>query len=157
MYQTQLSIGMKILMERDFLFQERVGGCESTVGCRAMKQSEVVVVRECVTYELKMEARGKSRFRSAAVVCLALALSGIIFLGYFCPDQVCALSSARVRPPEPAPDPSAWADNLGRPLDAVAGLSYDDVQNDNFQFDINAHDVMVIILNNLNSLYIAVN
>jgi hypothetical protein len=40
-------------------------------------------------------------------------------------------------------------DNLGKPLQqnliANPGLSYEEVLNDDFQFDMNAHDVMVFL------------
>lgn len=40
-------------------------------------------------YEIKrMETRSKSRLRSVILICLALAVSGIIGFGYFCNDQV---------------------------------------------------------------------
>lgn len=113
-----------------------------------------LLVRESVTFEIKMESRSRSKFRGIVLMCLILAVSGIIYLGYFCPDQVCALTSSR----EPVTPWSEWTfryplqDNLGKPLVASAmklsspgGLSYDEVLNDNFQFDMNAHDVMVFL------------
>lgn len=43
------------------------------------------------TYEIKkMEPR--RRLRSVVFICLALAIAGIIGFGYFCPDQVSALT-----------------------------------------------------------------
>ena len=39
-------------------------------------------------YEIKkMEPR--SRLRSIVLICMVLAVAGIIGFGYFCPDQVC--------------------------------------------------------------------
>lgn len=35
----------------------------------------------------------RSRLRAVVGVCLVLALAGMLYLGYFCPDHVCALSS----------------------------------------------------------------
>ena len=35
----------------------------------------------------------RSRLRGIVGICLLLALAGMLYLGYFCPDHVCALSS----------------------------------------------------------------
>lgn len=114
-----------------------------------------VLLRESVTYEIKMESRSKSRLRSFVMICILLALSGIVYFGYFCSDQVCPFTPQR----------NSWSDawmlkfpiqdNLGKPLalhsnpinskSTNPGLSYDDVLNENFQFDMNAHDVMVFL------------
>uniref|UniRef100_A0A224XP14 Heparan-sulfate 6-O-sulfotransferase n=1 Tax=Panstrongylus lignarius TaxID=156445 RepID=A0A224XP14_9HEMI len=113
-----------------------------------------VLLRESVTYEFKMETRSKNKFRNFIMFCMFLALTGIIYFSYFCSDQVCALT----------PRKPSWAewnskipvqDNLGKPLSLHSnpynskssnpGLSYDDVLNENFQFDMNAHDVMVFL------------
>ncbi|KAK3926817.1 Heparan-sulfate 6-O-sulfotransferase 1 [Frankliniella fusca] len=113
-----------------------------------------LLLRESLTYEIKMESRSKSKLRGFIPVCLLLAVGGIVYVGYFCPDHVCALTSRD----------SSWTDltakvpiqdNLGKPLmihsnpvnlkAANPGLSYDDVFNENFQFDMNAHDVMVFL------------
>lgn len=112
------------------------------------------LLRESVAYEIKMESRSKSRLRSFILICLVLAVSGIVYVGYFCPDHVCALTSR---------EPS-WADlTMKFPVQEKmrkalvfranpenvktfnVGLSYDDVLNENFQFDMNAHDVMVFL------------
>jgi heparan sulfate 6-O-sulfotransferase HS6ST1 len=113
-----------------------------------------VYLRESVTYEIKMESRCRSKLRGIIFMCMLLAVSGIVYFGYFCPEQVCALTSRD----------TSWADwtfripvqdNFGKPLPlhsnpftskiASPGLSYDDVLNENFQFDMNAHDVMVFL------------
>ncbi|KAJ4428894.1 Heparan-sulfate 6-O-sulfotransferase 1 [Periplaneta americana] len=113
-----------------------------------------VYLRESVTYEIKMESRSRSRLRGVVLMCILLAVSGIVYFGYFCPEQVCALTSRD----------TSWSDwtfrfpiqdNLGKPLPihsnpvnskvSSPGLSYDDVLNENFQFDMNAHDVMVFL------------
>lgn len=117
-----------------------------------------LLLRESVTYEIKMESRSaKSKFRTFIMICIFLALSGIIYFGYFCSDQVCALTAQK------SVSWTEWTlkfppiqDNLGKPLEAIhtnpinskitnPGLSYDDVLNENFQFDMNAHDVMVFL------------
>ncbi|EFN83037.1 heparan-sulfate 6-O-sulfotransferase 1-B [Harpegnathos saltator] len=114
-----------------------------------------------------MESRPRrTRLRSVVGVCLLLALSGIIYLGYFCPDHVCALTNREikesVRLSEGLLSPvgsglssvSIEVDRNGLmsvhpafKLQSVQGsLGYDDVfANDTFQFDINAHDVMVFL------------
>lgn len=113
-----------------------------------------VLLRESVTYEFKMETRSKNKFRNFIMFCMFLALTGIIYFSYFCSDQVCALTPRK-------PTWSDWntklavQDNLGKPLSLHSnpynskssnpGLSYDDVLNENFQFDMNAHDVMVFL------------
>lgn len=41
-----------------------------------------------------METRSRgTRLRAIVGICLILALAGIIYFGYFCPDDVCALSN----------------------------------------------------------------
>lgn len=43
---------------------------------------------------------------------------------------------------------AGYQDNLGRPLPSSLskpGMSYDEVLHDDFQFDIDAHDVMVFL------------
>jgi len=122
-----------------------------------------VLLRESVTYEIKMEPNSKGKIRTLVLCCVALAIFGIIYLGYFCPEQVCALSSYHSHfEAQTLKDRTAILpihDNLGRPLSFLsnpsrsalsnpgAGLSYDDVFNGNFQreFDMNGHDVMVFL------------
>ncbi|XP_013106742.1 heparan-sulfate 6-O-sulfotransferase 2 [Stomoxys calcitrans] len=143
-------------------------------------------------YEIqKMEPR--SKIRTITAICLFLAIAGIIGFGYFCQDQVCALSKrSMILQPDippyndiPAPPPgaigaaSAQAASTGaimvhhqshgqhgqqqqqahfpsalastksiqqnNIIIANAGLSYDDVLNDDFQFDMDGHDVMVFL------------
>lgn len=124
----------------------------------------------------RMESRHprRHRLRSVVGVCLFLALTGIVYLGYFCPDHVCALTSREIKesvrlseslsvaaavPPVVAGSAalSSVSVELDRngllsvhpafKLQSVQGsLGYDDVfANDTFQFDINAHDVMVFL------------
>ncbi|TMW50563.1 hypothetical protein DOY81_004349 [Sarcophaga bullata] len=145
-------------------------------------------------YEIKkMEPR--SKIRTIIVFCLFLAIAGIIGFGYFCQDQVCALTKRSLIlqpdllsyndiPPQPPLPPgaigSASIQSVAtgalmvhqhqqlqqqqqqqqlQPLPlastktiqqnniiiANAGLSYDDVLNDDFQFDMDGHDVMVFL------------
>ncbi|XP_047523283.1 heparan-sulfate 6-O-sulfotransferase 2 [Pieris napi] len=95
-------------------------------------------------YEIKkMEPR--SKLRKVILFCLLLSLFGMVAFGYFCPDQVCAMSS-RERVAESMA--LSYAEAPGRPLPDVIvqpGLSYDEVLHDDFRFDLNAHDVMVFL------------
>lgn len=121
----------------------------------------------------RMESRHprKNRLRSIVGICLFLALTGIIYLGYFCPDHVCALTNREIResiglseslsiPGSPVAGSAALSSvsiELDRngllsvhpafKLQSIQGsLGYDDIfANDTFQFDINAHDVMVFL------------
>ncbi|XP_047363376.1 heparan-sulfate 6-O-sulfotransferase 2 isoform X2 [Vespa velutina] len=116
-----------------------------------------------------MESRTRrSRLRSVVGICLFLALTGIVYLGYFCPDHVCALTnrqdikdSARISEGLSLGAPAAALSSVSIEIDknglfsvhpafklqSIQGsLGYDDVfANDTFQFDINAHDVMVFL------------
>nr|CAD7263679.1 unnamed protein product [Timema shepardi] len=127
---------------------------KKSVEVQVFDRDFAVYLRESITYEIKMESRSRNKLRGAILICILLAVSGIVYFGYFCPDQVCALTSRD----------ATWSDwtfrlpihdNLGRPLalhsDPVSnkivspGMSYDEVLNENFQFDMNAHDVMVFL------------
>lgn len=124
--------------------------------------------RKRTTTTTTMEPRHtrRARLRSIVGVCLGLALTGIVYLGYFCPDHVCALTSREikesVRVSEGLAGPVAAAlssvsvelDKNGLlsvhpafKLQSIQGsLGYDEIfANDTFQFDINAHDVMVFL------------
>uniref|UniRef100_A0A2C9GSU1 Heparan-sulfate 6-O-sulfotransferase n=1 Tax=Anopheles atroparvus TaxID=41427 RepID=A0A2C9GSU1_ANOAO len=122
--------------------------------------SDLTLLLSSGVYEIKkMEPR--RRLRPIAIVCLFLTIAGIVGFGYFCPDQVCALS--RREPVGLGGGPMASTglelagggggsyehDNLGKPVQqnllANPGLSYEEVLNDDFQFDMNAHDVMVFL------------
>ncbi|XP_066256490.1 heparan-sulfate 6-O-sulfotransferase 2 [Euwallacea similis] len=102
--------------------------------------SDIALVLPNGVYEIKqMEARS-SRLKRICIFCLALCLFGIFGFGYFCPEKVCALSSRDVVPPVD--------DNMGKPLllgSNKIGLSYDDMLNDDFAFDMDSHDVMVFL------------
>lgn len=121
------------------------------------------------TTTMMMESRHprRARLRRVVGVCLFLALTGIVYLGYFCPDHVCALTnreikeSVRVSESLSAPVGPAALSSVSIEVDkngmlsahpafklqSIQGsLGYDDVfANDTFQFDINAHDVMVFL------------
>uniref|UniRef100_A0A453Z3I8 Heparan-sulfate 6-O-sulfotransferase n=1 Tax=Anopheles quadriannulatus TaxID=34691 RepID=A0A453Z3I8_ANOQN len=129
--------------------------------------SDLTLLLSSGVYEIKkMEPRWRLR-RPIIVVCLFLAIAGIIGFGYYCPDQVCALSRREVTSSVGlagggmASGSSGGGgglaeltagyehDNLGKPVQqnllANPGLSYEEVLNDDFQFDMNAHDVMVFL------------
>ncbi|VEN34206.1 unnamed protein product [Callosobruchus maculatus] len=86
----------------------------------------------------QMESRS-SRLKQACILVLGMCIFGIFGLGYYCPDKVCALSPAQTLRIE---------NNIGKPLRRVsskAGLSYDDMLNEDFSFDMDSHDVMVFL------------
>lgn len=57
--------------------------------------SDFAVFLPSGVYEIKkMEPR--RRLRSIALICLVLAVAGIIGFGYFCPDQVTMTSASKV-------------------------------------------------------------
>ncbi|CAG2063581.1 unnamed protein product [Timema podura] len=113
---------------------------KKSVEVQVFDRDFAVYLRESITYEIKMESRSRNKLRGAILICILLA--------------VCALTSRD----------ATWSDwtfrlpihdNLGRPLalhsDPISnkivspGMSYDEVLNENFQFDMNAHDVMVFL------------
>ncbi|XP_029677444.1 heparan-sulfate 6-O-sulfotransferase 2 [Formica exsecta] len=138
-------------------------------------EEEEVVLREVNLCDgrfattMMMESRHprRARLRRIIGICLFLALTGIVYLGYFCPDHVCALTnreikeSIRVSESLSVPVGSAALSSVSIEFDkngllsvhpafklqSIQGsLGYDDVfANDTFQFDINAHDVMVFL------------
>lgn len=114
-----------------------------------------------------METRS-NRLRGVVGICVLLALTGIVYLGYFCPDHVCALSNRDIKESARfsegfavqgtgASGPTSSSGEIYRnslvpihpsfKLQSIQGsLGYDDIfNNDTFQFDINAHDVMVFL------------
>ncbi|XP_046614796.1 heparan-sulfate 6-O-sulfotransferase 1-B isoform X1 [Neodiprion virginianus] len=102
----------------------------------------------------RMEPRvWRTRLRGVAGICLVLALTGIVYLGYFCPDHVCALTNRDLKESTRLSEgfTSGVVDRnfQGHPsfrLQSIQGsLAYEDVINNTFQFDINAHDVMVFL------------
>ncbi|KAJ8939940.1 hypothetical protein NQ318_007868 [Aromia moschata] len=101
--------------------------------------SDIAVLLPNGVYEIKQMETKSSRLKQICLFCLALCVFGIFGFGYFCPDKVCALSSKET---------SLLEDNLGKPLTHTSnkvGLSYDDMLNDDFSFDMDSHDVMVFL------------
>ncbi|KAJ6635297.1 Heparan-sulfate 6-O-sulfotransferase 3-B, partial [Pseudolycoriella hygida] len=102
-------------------------------------------------YEIKkMEPRPK--IRTIIVICIFLAVAGIIGFGYFCPDQVCALtkreatnadiSAALLQSHHQSEKNEKSSHSI---VNSNVGLSYEEVLNEDFQFDMDAHDVMVFL------------
>lgn len=61
---------------------------------------------------------------------------------------MCALTKREAVSPTDLDFTNSFQTNFGKPLQQVAlnpGLSYEDVQKDDFQFDMDAHDVMVFL------------
>lgn len=122
----------------------------------------VPILTQEITYSASaamVDSRSRStRLRGIVGICLLLALTGIVYLGYFCPDHVCALTN---RDPKETsriigtnPSSEIVSNSIGildsrsnLRLQSVPGsLGYDDLfTNDSSQFDINAHDVMVFL------------
>ncbi|XP_034132034.1 heparan-sulfate 6-O-sulfotransferase 2 isoform X2 [Drosophila guanche] len=104
-------------------------------------------------YEIKkMEPR--SKIRKIIVFCLFLAIAGIIGFGYFCQDQANSISSNNNNNNANSNNNvamgggiTAMASKASAPQNIIAnaGLSYEDVLNDDFQFDMDGHDVMVFL------------
>lgn len=105
------------------------------------------------------------KYRFFLGFCVCVTVLGLILLGWLCPDRVCALSGwnySQFRYP-------SWsklslkhvvADHLGRPLtflshplikerlkviDVHDKLSFDDLVNSDFHFDIKGSDVIVFL------------
>ncbi|KAL3280864.1 hypothetical protein HHI36_004092 [Cryptolaemus montrouzieri] len=103
--------------------------------------SDIALLLPNGVYEIKQMEPKSSRLRRISFFCLLLAVFGILGFGYYCPDKVCALSSREL--------PISIEDNLGKPLahiySTTIGLSYEDMLNDDFTFDMDSHDVMVFL------------
>ncbi|XP_034938325.1 heparan-sulfate 6-O-sulfotransferase 1 [Chelonus insularis] len=131
--------------------------------------SELVVFLSQDTHDKTstMETRIRSnRLRGVIGICVVLALTGIVYLGYFCPDHVCALTNRDIKEstrlsegflPRSGYGPTTYSGdayknsllslNPSSKLQSIQGsLGYDDIfNNDTSQFDINAHDVIVFL------------
>lgn len=95
----------------------------------------------------KMDGSKKRKIRTIVFICLVLAISGIIGFGYFCNDKVCALSKKDLFQTELLNNKHSHNEKSQLSLINNPGLSYDEVQNDDFQngFDIDKYDVMVFL------------
>lgn len=95
-------------------------------------------------YEIK-KMQPRRRLRYIIIICVALAIAGIIGFGYFCPEQVCALTKRGAVDTNSA---NVIENSFDKSLEIVSlspGISYDEMQKENFQFDVDAHDVMVFL------------
>lgn len=95
-------------------------------------------------YEIK-KMQPRRRLRYIIIICVALAIAGIIGFGYFCPEQVCALTKRGAADTNSA---NVIENSFDKSLEIVSlspGISYDEMQKENFQFDVDAHDVMVFL------------
>lgn len=103
--------------------------------------SEIALLIPNGVYEIKqMEPR--SRLKGIVLFCFVLAIFGIVGFGYFCSENELVLRSTRDL------IPVGLNDALGKPLGNLnikTGLSYDDMLNDDFNFDMDSHDVMVFL------------
>ncbi|KAK9879446.1 hypothetical protein WA026_006516 [Henosepilachna vigintioctopunctata] len=103
--------------------------------------SDIALILPNGVYEIKQMEHKSSKLKRISFFCLLLAVFGILGFGYFCPDKVCALSSREL--------PISIEDSFGKPLAQIysttVGLSYEDMLNDDFTFDMDSHDVMVFL------------
>lgn len=106
----------------------------------------------------RMESRARRTWlRGVVGICVLLALTGIVYLGYFCPDHVCALTNRDLK--ESTRVSEGLASGVDSSLSSLlpmhpafklrsvqGSLGYDDLfVNDTFRFDMNAYDVMVFL------------
>lgn len=134
---------------------------------RGVSKLSVLIQDDLCERTATMESRARrTRLRSVVGICLFLALTSIIYLGYFCPDHVCALTNREIKESVrlseslsagPGSDLSSVSIEFDKNgllsvhpafrLQSIQGsLGYDDVfTNETFQFDINAHDVIVFL------------
>lgn len=95
-------------------------------------------------YEIK-KMQPRRRLKYIVLICVTLAVAGIIGFGYFCPDQVCALTKRGTISSDFASG-NTFQMGFERMLQSNnPGISYEDMQKDNFRFDVDAHDVMVFL------------
>ncbi|KAL1490325.1 hypothetical protein ABEB36_013040 [Hypothenemus hampei] len=102
--------------------------------------SDIALLLPNGVYEIKQMESKSSRLKQICLFCLVLCLFGIFGFGYFCPEKVCALTSREASP--------IMEDRIGKPIVLESnkiGLSYDDMLNDDFVFDMDSHDVMVFL------------
>lgn len=104
--------------------------------------SDIALLLPNGVYEIKQMEPARSKVKSIVILCFFLAISGMLYVGYFCSDKVCALSKRDIEVP------LALNDGMGKPIpnfNNKIGLSYDEMFNDDFTFDMDSHDVMVFL------------
>lgn len=89
----------------------------------------------------------KIKLRKFVTVCLLFAVVSIVYFGYFSTDNMCILTSSKIklRWTYQMEDDTEKNDVLPKINFVSPGLSFDEIINENFRFDINAHDVMVFL------------
>nr|XP_018909230.1 PREDICTED: heparan-sulfate 6-O-sulfotransferase 1-B [Bemisia tabaci] len=103
--------------------------------------------------DFKMEY--KFRLNKLVFICALFVVISMVYFGFFFSDKVCALSNfkspscSEVSLRTPTPEHvvkllSLLSDPFNSKL-PNPGLSYDEIIHENFQFDMNAHDVMVFL------------
>lgn len=94
-------------------------------------------------YEIK-KMQPRRRLKYIVLICGTLAIAGIIGFGYFCPDQVCALTKRGSM--TDLTSTSAFQNGLEKLRKSTnPSVSYEDMQKEEFKFDVDAHDVMVFL------------
>lgn len=96
-------------------------------------------------YEIK-KMQPRCRLKYIVLICGTLAIAGIIGFGYFCPDQVCALTKRGTSSSTDLTATNAFQNGFEKLLKSRnPSVSYEDMQKDHFKFNMNAHDVMVFL------------
>lgn len=83
----------------------------------------------------KMET--KIRFKKFILISVMLTLISLIYYGFFCSESICSLFATEFNTEVPVTQEST--------LYKVRGVSYKEILNDNFHFNMNAHDVIVFL------------
>lgn len=65
----------------------------TTTSSAAESDLSLLLLEDTTTTMTDSRTTRRSRLRGIVGICLLLALAGMLYLGYFCPDHVCALSS----------------------------------------------------------------
>ncbi len=103
----------------------------------------------CLKHNHRSTMESKLKLRKFVAICLLFTLVGIVYFGYFCSDSECSLTPSSMKVSKYVYNTDD--NNLENvPTTTVnfykaEGLSFDDILNDKFHFDMNAHDVMVFL------------
>lgn len=90
------------------------------------------------------------KFKKFVSVCLLLTLLGIVYFSYLCGENKCGLSSDGLKFAKIMYQSSS---NVSQPVSHLStvkfnpspSVSFDDILNEKFRFDMNGHDVMVFL------------
>lgn len=94
------------------------------------------------------------RIKKFVAICTIFTVVGIVYFGYFCSDMACGLTPSNSKFSKFVYDSDDAVNNdVNNDLVLLPaninfknyGLSFDDILNDKFRFDMNAHDVMVFL------------